>query len=240
MKLRSLPILRLRLRRHHIAGLLLVLVLLPIVSSWYVIATTTSQRYTLVDDVPQQRVAIVFGAGVRPDGRLTRMLAERVQAASDLYHAGRVEKLLMSGDNSRAEYDEVTAMKRYAVQLGVRAEDITLDYAGFSTYESCVRAKDIFGVAHAVLVTQRFHLPRAVYTCQAVGIAATGLGTPDWGSYRESLLIRYTLRETLATLKALWQVHVSRPAPTFGGPFEGIARQKPPQEIMERPDPSAG
>lgn len=205
-----------------VIGLLLCGLLLPVAASSYVAATTTEQRYTAVAQVPQQRIAIVFGAGVRPDGRLTRMLAERVQAAIDLYHNGRVQKLLMTGDNSRAEYDEVTAMKRYAVQRGVRAEDITLDYAGFSTYESCVRAKAIFGVTQAVLVTQRFHLPRAVYTCQSIGITALGLGTPDWGAYREALLIRYTVRESLATLKALWEVHVTQPDPTFLGPFEGI------------------
>ncbi|HEY0601807.1 MAG TPA: ElyC/SanA/YdcF family protein [Herpetosiphonaceae bacterium] len=223
MMYRSFRFFRRHLSLRRTFGLLLCAILLPLMSSWYVATATAQQRYSLIEQVPQQRVAIVFGAGVRPDGRLSRMLAERVQAASDLYQAGRVEKLLMTGDNGRVEYDEVTAMKRYAVELGVRAEDITLDYAGFSTYESCVRAKDIFGVAEAVLVTQRFHLPRAVYTCQVLGITAIGLGTPDWGTYREDLLLQYTFRESLATLKALWEVHVTRPEPTFRGPFEGIS-----------------
>ncbi|HEY0739268.1 MAG TPA: ElyC/SanA/YdcF family protein [Herpetosiphonaceae bacterium] len=223
MLYRSFRLLRRQLPLRRTITLLLCAILLPLISSWYVAATTAQQRYSLIEEVPQQRVAIVFGAGVRPDGRLSRMLAERVQAASDLYQAGRVKKLLMTGDNGRVEYDEVTAMKRYAVELGVRSEDITLDYAGFSTYESCVRAKDIFGVAEAVLVTQRFHLPRAVYTCQVLGITAIGLGTPDWGTYREDLLLQYTFREALATIKALWEVHVTRPEPTFRGPFEGIS-----------------
>jgi vancomycin permeability regulator SanA len=222
-------------RRLAIGLVLLCAILLPVTGSGFVAAATADQRYTVVAEVPQQRVAIVFGAGVRPDGRLTRMLAERVQAASQLYHAGRVQKLLMTGDNSRANYDEVTAMQRHAVQLGVPAEDITLDYAGFSTYESCLRAREIFGVSQAVLVTQRFHLARAVYTCQALGITASGLGTPDWGSYREDLLIRYTLRESLATLKALWEVHVTRPDPTFLGPFEGIASGTRPRRTVAAP-----
>jgi vancomycin permeability regulator SanA len=188
----------------------------------YVRISTQSLRFSDVQAVPPQRVALVFGAGVRPDGRLTRMLAERVTAAADLYKAGRVEKLLMTGDNSRADYDEVTAMQRFAIAQGVMPDDITLDYAGFSTYESCYRARAIFGVQRAILVTQHFHLPRAVYTCGTLGVEAVGLGTRDWGAYRDSLLITYTIRESLATLKALWQVHITQPLPTFLGQPEII------------------
>ena len=189
---------------------------------WQVSAVTRSDRYNSVADVPARRVALVFGAGVRPDGRLTRILAERVDAAVDLYQTGRVQKLLMTGDNGQPEYDEVTAMQRYAVARGVPEGDITLDHAGFSTYESCYRAHEIFGLNEAVLVTQSFHLPRAVYTCRQLGVDAVGLGTPDWGNYRGALLVRYSVRESLATLKALWDVHIARPLPTFLGPFEGI------------------
>ena len=189
---------------------------------WQVSAVTRRDRYNSVADVPARRVALVFGAGVRPDGRLTRILAERVDAAVDLYQAGRVQKLLMTGDNGQPEYDEVTAMQRYAVARGVPETDITLDHAGFSTYESCYRAHEIFGLNDAVLVTQSFHLPRAVYTCRQLGVDAVGLGTPDWGNYRGALLVRYSVRESLATLKALWDVHIARPLPTFLGPFEGV------------------
>lgn len=199
-----------------------MLALVVALSSLYVATATNGQRYETSADVPAERVAIVFGAGVRADGRLSRMLADRVNAAIDLYRAGRVQKLLMTGDNSRVDYDEVSAMRRYAVEHGVRAEDITLDYAGFRTYDSCYRAREIFGVTEAVLVTQRYHLPRAVYTCRRLGVAAVGLGTPDWGVYRETLLVQYGLREALATVQALWEVHVTRPLPTFLGPFEGI------------------
>lgn len=188
---------------------------------WHVSATTASYRRNEVAQVPRERVALVFGAGVRGE-RLSRMLAERVNAAIALYQDDKVEKLLMSGDNSSPDYDEVTAMQRYAMARGVPERDITLDYAGFSTYESCFRAKAVFGVDAAVLVTQNFHLPRAVYTCRALGIDAVGLGTPDWGSYRNELMISYTLREAGATLKALLDVHVTHPQPTFLGPFEGI------------------
>lgn len=188
----------------------------------YVGSATAPARFEQPGDVPRKRVALVFGAGVRPDGRLSRMLAERVDGAIALYRAGRVEKLLMSGDNSSVDYDEVSAMRRYAVERGVPEGDITLDYAGFSTYESCYRAGAIFGVDQVVLVTQRYHLPRAVYTCRALGMDAVGLGTPDWGTYRPSLLLVYSSREAVATLKSLVDVHLTHPLPTFLGPFEGI------------------
>lgn len=190
--------------------------------SLYVHSVTARQRHSNPHEIAKQRVAIVFGAGVRPDGRPSRMLAERVQAAIELYQLGIVEKLLMTGDNSQVDYDEVTAMRDYAIERGVRPEDITRDYAGFRTYDSCYRAKVIFGVDQAVLVTQSYHLPRAVYSCQQLGIATQGLGTPDWGRYPEVLLLRYELRELAATAQALWELHITQPPPHFLGPFEGI------------------
>jgi len=204
---------------------LILLVALPL----HVIAATRPYRYADAAAVPARRVAIVFGAGV-VNGRPTPALAERVRGAAELYRLGRVHKLLMTGDNSRRDYDEVSAMKRYAVELGVPAEDITLDYAGFSTYESAYRAKAIFGVEGAVLVTQGYHLPRAVYTCRALGIDAVGYGMPDWLYNRAHMAIwfspydqvRYTLREALAICKALVDVHLTHPLPTFLGPYEGI------------------
>lgn len=195
----------------------------------YVAAATRPYRYADAAQVPPRRVAIVFGAGV-VNGVPTPALAERVRGAAELYRLGRVQKLLMTGDNSRRDYDEVTAMRRYAIQLGVAAEDITLDYAGFSTYESAYRAKVIFGVSEAVLVTQGYHLPRAVYTCRTLGIDAVGYGMPDWLFNRAHMAIwysrydrvRYTVREALAICKALVDLHITHPLPTFLGPYEGI------------------
>lgn len=195
--------------------------LVLLVGNGYVWLFTGAQRFAALEDVPNTRVALIFGAGVRPDGRLSPMLADRVSAGIALYQAGSVQKLLMTGDNSRAEYDEVTAMQRFAIERGIPEADITLDYAGFSTYESCYRAREIFGVTAAVLITQRYHLPRAVYTCRQLGVAAVGFGTPDWERY-PGVMLRYASREWLATLNALWEVHVTRPLPTFLGPFEGI------------------
>jgi vancomycin permeability regulator SanA len=198
---------------------------LPPAAIFYVQKATATYRYPATDvpAIPAQRVAIVFGAGVRPDGSLTPMLRDRVEAAVDLYQTGKAQKLLMTGDNSEEYYDEVTAMKRYAVARGVPAEDITLDYAGFSTYESCFRARAIFGVQQGLLITQDFHLPRAVYTCRQLGIDAVGVGTPDWERYSRRVMEYYTVREYLATFKALWDVHITLPPPTYLGPFEGIS-----------------
>ncbi len=195
---------------------------IPYLSSLYVQLITTRWRYETTQQVPLEPVAIVFGAGVWADGTPTPMLADRISAAAELYRLGRVQKLLMTGDNSTTYYDEVTAMKRYAIDLGVPDAAITLDYAGFSTYESCYRARDIFGIKKAVLVTQRFHLPRAVYTCRQLGVDAVGLATPDWEIYGHKRIYYYTLREMLASVKALLEVHVLRPLPTFLGPFEGM------------------
>jgi vancomycin permeability regulator SanA len=200
--------------------LLVVAPLLPALLLAAVWLSTASVRFDQAAQVPPERVALVFGAGVRPDGQPSPMLAGRVQTAVSLYLAGKVDRLLMTGDNSRLDYDEVSAMKRYAVGLGVAAEDVALDHAGFSTYESCYRARAVFGLERAVLVTQAYHLPRALYTCRGLGLDAVGLGAPDWGTYSDALLVRYSLREAVATLNALWQVHVARPEPTFLGPPE--------------------
>jgi vancomycin permeability regulator SanA len=203
--------------------LVLAVALLPLLLVLAVDLSTAGRRYRDPVQVPPARVAVVFGAGVRPDGTPSPMLADRIRAAARLYQAGRVEKLLMTGDNGRPEYNEVAAMRRAAIAAGVPAADITLDHAGFSTYESCYRAAAIFGVRAAVLVTQDFHLARAVYTCRQLGVDAVGLGTPDWGVYSSQVMATYTLREAAATLNALWEVHVAQPPPTYLGRFEGVA-----------------
>ena len=208
--------------RLAIGLLILTSVIIPLALNYYVRLVTSNYLRTDVAKVPAEPIAIVFGAGVWEDGTPTPMLADRVQAAVDLYKAGRASKLLMTGDNSSADYNEVKAMQEYAEAQGVPTNNIILDYAGFSTYESCYRAKEIFGITQAVLVTQNFHLARAVYTCRQLGVEAIGLGTPDWGKFRQNTMIRYSVREFFAVLKALWEVRVTRPKPTFLGPFEGI------------------
>ncbi len=177
-----------------------------------------SHQYRFEDPalVPAAPVALVLGAQVHADGSLSWVLADRVTAAVDLYSRGKVKKLLMSGDNSSTHYDEVTAMKNFAMNLGVPESAIALDYAGFSTYESCYRAQAIFGVTDAIVVTQGYHLPRAVYTCRKLGIQAVGLGLPDWEKY-PTLMLRAYPREVLAHTKMVWELYITQPDPKFLG-----------------------
>jgi len=203
-------------------GGLTCLILTPLLSHAYLQLMTRSYRYSNPQAIRPTRVALVLGAGVWADGTPTPMLADRLDAAISLYQSGQVQKLLMSGDNGSRDYDEVTTMANHAIQWGVAATDITLDYAGFSTYESCYRAKAIFGMTEGVVVTQDFHLARSVYTCRTLGVEVVGLGTLDWGRYSNVTMRSMMLREVLAGVKALGELHITRPQPTFLGPYEGI------------------
>ncbi|MGD1903869.1 MAG: vancomycin high temperature exclusion protein [Geitlerinemataceae cyanobacterium] len=176
---------------------------------WHVRHTTRAVRFGPVADVPAQPVAIVFGAGVYADGTPTPMLADRVRAGIALYQAGKVERLLMSGDNRVPEYNEVAAMQNFAIARGVPAEAIAVDRFGLNTFATCDRARREFGIDRATLVTQNYHLPRAVYLCRALGIDAVGFGVRDWGVYTYSGMAEYSLRESIATVKAWWQVRRS-------------------------------
>ena len=194
-----------------------VLALLP--SAW--IHLTTEGRVRTVADAPPAPVAVVFGAGLRPDGEPSAWLAHRLDAAAELYHTGRVRALLVSGDNSREEYNEPAAMRRYLVaERGVPAGRVVADYAGFNTWNTCARAHDVFGVTRALLVTHEFHVRRALALCEAAGIEAWGVGVREW---RSPLWIYSSLREMAAAFTAAWDV-VFTPAPRFDGPPESGLR----------------
>lgn len=168
-------------------------------------------------DAPAAPVAIVFGAGLQKDGSPSPVLKDRVTAAVELYKGGKVVKLLMSGDNRFIDYNEPAAMRDYAFSLGVPVEDIVLDYAGRRTYDTCYRARDIFGLNEALLVTQKFHLPRAIFTCNNMGIKVNGV-IADLRDYHDHAERFWNLREIPATLVAVWQVWVSKPLPVLGEP----------------------
>ncbi|MCX6054945.1 MAG: YdcF family protein [Chloroflexi bacterium] len=163
------------------------------------------------------RVAIVFGAGVYRDGTPSPILKDRVSTAANLYFEGKVQKILMSGDNRFVEYNEPRAMQLFAIDLGVPEADIVLDYAGRRTYDTCYRAKHIFGLQEAILVTQRYHLPRALFTCNGIGIKSTG-AIADQRKYQSHSFQYWTLREIPASLVAMWEVWVSHPLPILGDP----------------------
>ncbi len=193
--------------------LLLVSVAIPLVVRLVTYLLEQGRLYDNLQAVPKHHVAVVFGAGVR-NGRPTPMLYDRVASAADLYKAGVVDKLLMSGDNRFIDYNEPEVMRRTAVQLGVPESDIVMDYAGRSTYETCYRARAIFGLKDAILVTQRFHLDRALMTCSNLGVQAIGY-VADRRAYGASLWYS-TLREIPATLNALVEVFVTKPLPVLG------------------------
>jgi SanA protein len=180
---------------------------------WLNLAYATA-TFTAIADVPPHRVALVFGAGVR-NNRPSAALADRIEAAAALYQAGRVQKLLMSGDNRFVNYNEPGVMQAYAQALGVPAQDIVLDYAGRRTYDSCYRARAIFQVTEAVLVTQGFHQARAAYLCDRLGVRSVGL-VADKRYYLRRLRLWWEVRETLASAIAWWDVNVARPTPVLG------------------------
>lgn len=187
--------------------------------SLYVRQASAGARYS-ADDVPDAPVAIVFGAGIRGD-RPTPFLQRRLDIAIDLFNRGRVRALLMTGDNSTRDHDEVGVMAAYAAAAGVPPSAIASDHAGFDTYDSCYRAKVIFGVRRAVVVTQKFHLARAIFVCAELGVQAFGVG--DDSSRRwPGPTRRYAARELLSTTKALWEIRVTRPKPKFLGPRETV------------------
>ena len=169
------------------------------------------------DEVPAERVAIVFGAAVYRNGRLSPMLQDRVDTAIELYQAGKVARLLFSGDNRDPYYDEPGRMRDYAVARGVPAGVIELDAAGLRTYDTCYRAQHIFGVERAILVTQAFHLPRALFTCDSLGLAVVGV-TADRRTYSAASMAWSENREFLARLQALVDVLRREPATILGEP----------------------
>lgn len=170
-----------------------------------------------IEDAPKRSAVIVFGAGLWRDGTPTPVLRDRVATAAQLYFTGKAEKLVMSGGNPTIDYDEPGAMRRYALSLGVPDEAIVLDYAGRRTYDTCYRARHIFGIQQAILVTQAFHLPRALYLCNQLGIDGVGVRA-DMRQYRRTAHTYWNIREIPATLGALWDVHVARPLPILGDP----------------------
>jgi len=179
---------------------ILVLVLLMI---YLTVHDQSRSIYESVDDVPNMQVAIVFGAGVG-----TPVLADRVTTAVSLYKSGKIEKILMSGD-SHEDYDEPRAMKAMAVALGVPKRDIACDYAGFRTYDSLYRARHIFDLKKAILVTQDFHLPRAIFIAKHLGLKVIGVdaalrsyGTEQgWYELREILASEYAWLEVITQHK---------------------------------------
>ncbi|MBI2864912.1 MAG: YdcF family protein [Chloroflexi bacterium] len=193
-------------RKLIIASTLIVVMLIAAPLAW-VFSRHSGLVYEDPVAVPPAPIAIVFGAGLRPDGQPSSMLSDRVDAAVALYRSGKVGRLLMSGDNRSSDYDEVTAMKQRAIARGVPAAKIDVDQAGLSTFDSVFRARVVFKVTEAILVSQGYHLPRALYFAQAFGIKAIGLKA---GSDHYPGQTFYSLREAASLSIAWYEVNLLR------------------------------
>jgi len=202
-----------RLSKLALAGVS-VLVLFFVFANAYVLLSADQHTTGEVAEVPPAEVAIVPGALVKPNGEMSAMLADRVEQASALWHAGKVEKILVSGDHGQWEYDEPDTMRKALVADGVDPEDVFEDHAGFETWATMVRARSIFNVHDAVVVTQGFHMPRALYLADAAGIEATGLTADlhEWGYQGD----KSTAREFFSRVKAV--VDVTLDTPAMAGP----------------------
>ena len=167
---------------------------------------------------------IVLGCQVRSDGTPSHMLEDRLRRGVALYENGAAPKLLMSGDHGNADYDEVDAMKRYAVDAGVPSQDVFMDHAGFSTYETMIRAKDIFQAKKVLIVTQTYHLYRAMYIAEQLGLEAYGVAA-EYRNYSGQL--SRDIREVLARVKDFGMC-IFEPDPTYLGeaiPISGNGEQ---------------
>lgn len=167
-----------------------------------------------VEKIEEARVAIVFGAGLTDESRKpSEILKDRILAAIDLYKAGKVKKIIMSGDNRFDDYNEPQIMVNYAKQNGVNSFDLQADYAGRRTYDTCYRAKYIFGVEKAILVTQEFHLTRALYICNTLGVDSVGFAA-DKQAYQG--MANLQIREFFATVLSYWELNIIPPAVVLG------------------------
>ena len=185
---------------------------------------TKSYIFDAVTEIPSAQAALIPGAAIFEDGALSSIFLDRVDKAIELYKAGKVSKILVSGDNSTVSYNEVNPVRLYLISQNIPDEDIFLDHAGFDTYSSMYRARDIFGVTSLIVSTQSFHLPRAVFIAHRLGMEAYGVNA-DVGH----MLFRNYIREVLANEKALLDLVLHRKPKYLGEtiPITGDGRNYP-------------
>jgi vancomycin permeability regulator SanA len=211
-----------QLKRHWLLitlslGVLILVLVAPII---YTFVSTRGDRYDLartpIQAIPFHKVTLVFGAGILSNRQPTPYLQHRIETAAKLYQAHRTDILLMSGDNSVVNHNEPLVMRDYAIKLGVPAKAIVVDDAGFNTYDSCYRAHALFGLHDATLVSQGYHLPRAMVTCRGLGIANTGVIAVHPS---RDYTVSYLLRELFSTDKMIFQLIFKPPPAILGKPL---------------------
>lgn len=195
---------------------LAIIGLVAIVSvNYYVKSSTKKHIYYSIKKFPRNDVGIIFGAGINGD-QPSKYLKDRLDAGILLYKAKRINKILLSGDNGREEYDELTVMKNYCFNNGVDTTKIFIDYAGFDTYSTMYRAKHIFKIKKATLISQEYHLNRAIYIGNSLGIKSVGFSA-NKGEYRGYKYV--TFREYLSTFKSFFDVLRNREPHFLGHPI---------------------
>lgn len=205
-----------RIRRT--TAVLALLAVLTVAASLIWVGVASSGRIFALSDVPARPVALVLGAEVYADGTPSAFLEARLAMARDLFRAGKIRAVLVSGDNMNFDYNEPDAMRSWLIGQGLPPSKVVADYAGFDTSDSCQRAHRIFGAKSLIVLTQSFHVRRAVALCRDAGIDAVGVGDDSVAVYRRPWVMG-TVREQGATVKALLDVVTSRD-PVFWGPRE--------------------
>ena len=183
--------------------------LLVVLGANVAVAEATNRAVFAENDVPPKQTALVFGAGVEPDGSPSAMLGDRLDLAVRLYRARKVQRVLLSADD-RAGDRETPAMLARMLAAGIPREHVIVDDRGFSTRNSCIRARTAFGLRSATLVTQSYHVPRALFVCREAGVSGVGVGAPDWGNYTIATMVPHTMREALATTSAVFRALAGR------------------------------
>ena len=170
--------------------------------------------YTSVEDIPAREYGLLLGTTRLVRGKYRNdYFFKRVRAAAALYRAGKIRKIIVSGDNGRTEYNETGDMKRELVEAGIPPEDILMDYAGFRTLDSVIRARNLYGATELTVISQEFHCERAVYLADRNGIDALGFAAEDSGV--QSARIRLALRESLARVLAVLDAELLHRKPHF-------------------------
>ncbi len=203
------------MKRFFIFSLMLIILVGLVFFPLAIVSNYEDQIYFDVNNVPEKSVAIVFGAGVLKNGNPSDVLKDRLNSAKELYDIGKVKKIIVSGDNRFENYNEPESMFNYLVNVaGVPAEDISQDFAGRRTFDTCKRAKEIWNVSDAVLVTQTYHLPRALFTCTGLGIDTVGYSATK----QEYVMSKYYyIREFVAKFLAFKDVYIWEPSYIGGG-----------------------
>ncbi|MGY5847753.1 SanA/YdcF family protein [Salegentibacter sp. HM20] len=188
---------------------LIVIIMLVLGLKAYIEQDTRHLTYSRIAEIPEATTAIVLGASVHSDGKLSPVLKDRVDSALELFRRGKVEYILVSGDHRSDDYNEVDAMGNYLLEKGVPEEAIILDHSGLDTYDTMYRAREVFQIESGIVVTQKFHLPRALFIAKNLGLKYNGL---EAGSVNYRATNKIQRRELLANFKAVYEVIVQREA----------------------------